>query len=99
VARKRKTSLQWFQILKEEAHNESVIAIGRMLRSTTWESISMRPSSVKRQRLVPAGERIADRLGELAFLTDAIEFFAQPHHKAVKIRRLFSWRSVPGWRR
>src|SRR5208282_5747882 len=25
VARKRKTSLQWFQILKEEAHNESVI--------------------------------------------------------------------------
>ena len=34
-------------------------------------------------KAVPARERIADRLGELALPADAIEFFAKPHLKAV----------------
>src|SRR2546430_13261812 len=52
-------------------------AMGRIVRSTVLLSSSMRPSSMKRQAL-PARERIADGLGELAFLTDQGELCAQP---------------------
>src|ERR1041385_5085056 len=41
---------QCFQALEEGVQNDSVIAIGRIERSTTLESISMRPSSRKRVR-------------------------------------------------
>jgi hypothetical protein len=52
VARVRlipKIRSQCFQTLEKEVQNESVIAIGRIARSTTLESISVRPSSTKRQ--------------------------------------------------
>jgi hypothetical protein len=46
-------------------------SMGRIARSTTLLSISMRPSSRKRARAGPAGERVADLLGELALLAVA----------------------------
>ena len=48
VASISKIKFQCFQRLEEGWHNEHLIAIGRMLRSTVLKSISMRPSSRKR---------------------------------------------------
>ena len=56
------------------------------LRSTTLESISMRPSSTKRVRPFPARERIADCLGEFGLLTDQSELGPQPRFKVIKDR-------------
>jgi hypothetical protein len=50
VASKWKTSLQCFQTLEKGVHNESLIAMGRMARSTGLLSSSMRPSPMKRVR-------------------------------------------------
>ncbi len=43
--RQRKGNCQYFQILEEEGHNDSTLAIGRISRSTVFVSSSSRPSS------------------------------------------------------
>lgn len=52
-------------------------AIGRIDPSTTFVSISTRPSSRNRQEARSSAQRIADRFGELALLADEGELVAQ----------------------
>jgi hypothetical protein len=50
VALSTRTRFQCLQTLDEGVHNDPRLSIGRMLRSTTFESISIRPSWRKRVR-------------------------------------------------
>ena len=52
--------------------------MGRMARSTTLLSISIRPSSRQRVIVRPGRERVADRLGEFRFAGDSGELGLQP---------------------
>jgi hypothetical protein len=59
-------------------------AIGRIVRSTTLVSISMRPSS--RKEALPAREGVADRLGEFGLLADQPELLTQPRFERLDDR-------------
>src|SRR3954452_8405949 len=56
-------------------------AIGLMLRSTTLESISTRPSPINRVR--PFQRESADRLGQFGLLADHLQLAAEPRFELV----------------
>ena len=64
-------------------------AMGRMLRSTILESISMLAIVDEARQAFPAGQHVTDRFGELCFLADESELCAQPRLQRINERLAF----------